>query len=55
MNEKMYKARSPRSDDNRWPTYKGFGVTAKWTLTYIDQRLRRDKIEKLRLKNSKIF
>ena len=51
MNEKMYKARSPEGDDNHWPTYKGFGVTTKWTLAYIDQRLRMQKLAKLMLKN----
>ena len=55
MIEKMHKARSTTQNNRQWPSYKGFGVTDKWTITYIDQRLHRDKIEKLRLKISKIF
>lgn len=50
MNEKMYRARSPRQEGRQWPQFKGYGVTTKWTPAYIDHRIRMQKIEKLKSK-----
>lgn len=50
MNEKMYRARSPRQEGRHLQSFKGYGVTAKWTPVYIDHRIRGKKLEKLKLK-----